>query len=55
MLATFFRYDDDFLNLLNRSLNWTPTSQTCRKRIWSPTSVTDIDVIEISLDRPNDS
>ena len=30
----------DFLNVLNRS----PTSQTCHQHIWSPTSVTNIDV-----------
>ena len=36
----FFRYVDDFLNVLNRSL----TSQTCHQHIWSPTSVTNIDV-----------
>ena len=40
MLATFFRYVGDFLNVLNRS----PTSQTCHQHIWSPTSVTNIDV-----------
>ena len=40
MLATFFRYDPDFLNVFNRSL----TSQTCHQHIRSPTSVTNIDV-----------
>ena len=33
-------YVGDFLNVLNRST----TSQTCRQHIWSPTSVTNIDV-----------
>ena len=37
-----FRYVSDFLNVLNRS----PTSQTCHQHIWSPTSVTNIDVTE---------
>ena len=36
----FFRYIDNFLNVLNRL----PTSQTCHQHIWSPTSVTNIDV-----------
>ena len=35
-----FRYVGDFLNVLNRSR----TSQTCHQHIWSPTSVTNIDV-----------
>ena len=39
-VGDFFRYVGDFLNVLNRS----PTSQTCHKHIWSPTSVTNIDV-----------
>ena len=39
-VADFFRYVGDFLNALNRS----PTSQTCHQHIWSPTSVTNIDV-----------
>ena len=34
-------------NILNRS----PTSQTCHQHIWSPTSVTNIDVTDNSLDR----
>ena len=38
-----FRYVGDFLNILNRS----PTSQTCHQHIWSPTSVTNIDVTSI--------
>ena len=37
-----FRYANDFLNVFNRS----PTSQTCHQHIWSPTSVTNIDVID---------
>ena len=36
----FVRYVGDFLNVSNRS----PTSQTCHQHIWSPTSVTNIDV-----------
>ena len=44
MLTTFFRYVGDFLNVLNRS----PTSQTCHQHIWSPTSVTNIDVTGIN-------
>ena len=36
----FFRYVDDFLNVLNRS----PTSQTCLQHIWSPTLVTNTDM-----------
>ena len=36
----FFRYVGDFLNVLIHS----PTSQTCHQHIWSPTSVTTIDV-----------
>ena len=43
MLATFFRYVGDFLNVLNRS----PTSQSCLQHIWSPTSVTNIDVTQV--------
>ena len=39
-VGDFFRYVGDFLNVLNRS----PTSQTCHQHIWSPTSVTNIDV-----------
>ena len=40
-VCNFFRYVGDFLNrLLNRS----STSQTCHQHIWSPTSVTNIDV-----------
>ena len=35
-----FCYVGDFLNVLNGS----PTSQTCHQHIWSPTSVTNIDV-----------
>ena len=42
MLATFFRYVGGFFNVLNRS----PTSQTCHQHIWSPTSVTNIDVTQ---------
>ena len=41
-VGDFFRYVDDILNVLNRS----PTSQTCHQHIWSPTSVTNIDVTE---------
>ena len=41
-VGDFFRYVGDFLNVLNRS----PTSQTCHQHIWSPTSVTNIDVTE---------
>ena len=39
----FFRYVGDSLNVLNRS----PTSQTWHQHIWSPTSVTNIDVTNI--------
>ena len=39
-VGDFFRYVGDFLNVLN----WSPTSQTCHQHIWSPTSVTNIDV-----------
>ena len=39
-VGDFFRYVGDFLNVLNRS----PTSQTCHQHIWSPTSITNIDV-----------
>ena len=39
-VGDFFRYVGDFLNVLNRS----PTSQTCHQHIWSPTSVTNIDI-----------
>ena len=39
-VGDFFRYVDDFLNVLNRS----PTSQTCQQHIWSPTPFTNIDV-----------
>ena len=39
-IGDFFRYVGEFLNVLNRS----PTSQTCHQHIWSPTSVTNIDV-----------
>ena len=42
-VGDFFRYVGDFLNVLNRS----PTSQTCNQLIWSPTSVTNIDVTDI--------
>ena len=35
-VGNFFRYVDDFLNVLIRS----PTSQTCHQHIWSQTSVT---------------
>ena len=41
-VGDFFRYVGDFLNVLNRS----STSQTCHQHIWSPTSVTNIDVTE---------
>ena len=41
-VGDFFRYVGDFLKVLNRS----PTSQTCHQHIWSPTSVTNIDVTE---------
>ena len=41
-VGDFLRYVGDILtNILNRS----PTSQTCQQHIWSPTSVTNIDVI----------
>jgi len=40
LFGDFFRYVGDFINVLNRS----PTSQTCHQHIWSPTSVTNIDV-----------
>ena len=30
-------------------LNWSPTSQTCHQHIWSPTSVTNIDVTVITI------
>jgi len=46
MLTTFFRYDGDFLNVLNRS----PTSQTCHQHIWPPTSVSNIDVTVFFVD-----
>ena len=36
----FSQYIKSVTNILNRS----PTSQTCHKHIWSPTSVTNIDV-----------
>ena len=39
-VGDLFRYVGDFLNALNRS----STSQTCHQHIWSPTSVTRIDV-----------
>jgi len=39
-VGDLIRYVGDFLNVLNRS----PTSQTYRQHIWSPTSVTNIDV-----------
>ena len=39
-VGDFFLYVGDFLNVLNRS----PTPQTCHQHIWSPTSVTNIDV-----------
>ena len=39
-VGDFFRNVGDFLNVLNRS----PTSQICHQHIWSPTSVTYIDV-----------
>ena len=39
-VGDFFRYVGDFLNVCNRS----PTSQICHQHIWSPTSVTNIDV-----------
>ena len=40
-VGDFFRYVGDFLNVLNLNV---PTSQTCHQHIWSPTSVTNIDV-----------
>ena len=46
-VGDFFRYVSDFLNVLNRS----PTSQTCHQHIWSPTSVTNIDVTIRLLER----
>ena len=42
-VGDFFRYVGDFQSVLNR----TPTSQTCHQHIWSPTSVTNIDVTSI--------
>ena len=39
-----FRYIGDFLNVLYRS----PISQTCHQHIWSPRSVTNIDVTELT-------
>ena len=42
MMVTDFVYVGDFLNVLNQP----PTSQTCHQHIWSPTSVTNIDVTE---------
>ena len=39
-VGDFFRYVGDFSNVSNRS----PTSQTCLQHIWSPISVTNIDV-----------
>ena len=39
-VGDFFRYVGDSSNLLNRS----PTSQSCHQHIWSPTSVTNINV-----------
>ena len=41
------RYVGDFLNVLNLS----PTSKSCQQHIWSPTSVTNIDVTENVGDR----
>ena len=41
-VGDFFRYVGDFLNVSNRS----PTSQTYHQHIWSPTSVTNIDVTQ---------
>ena len=45
-VGDFFRYVGDFLNVFNRS----PTSQTCHQHIWSPTSVTYIDVTVITCE-----
>ena len=51
MMVTDFRcwwqnhYVGDFINVLNRS----PTSKTCHQRIWSPTSVTNIDITICSV------
>ena len=39
-VGDFFRYVCDFRYTLNQS----PTSKTCHQHIWSPTSVTNIDV-----------
>ena len=44
-VSDFFRYVGDLLNVLNRS----PTSLTCHQHIQAPTSVTNIDVTEISF------
>jgi len=44
-VGDFFRYVGDFFSVFNRS----PTSQTCHQHIWSPTSVTNIDVTSNSL------
>ena len=45
-VGDFFRYVGDFFNVLNRS----PTSQTCHQQIWSPTSLTNIDVTSLCKD-----
>ena len=42
-VGDFVRYVGDFLYVLNRS----PTSKTCHQHIWSPTSVTNVDVTEV--------
>ena len=46
-VGDFFRYVGDFLNVFNRS----PTfGQTCHQYIWSPTSLTNIDVTFFSIE-----
>ena len=42
----FSRCIKSVINILNRS----PTSQTCHQNIWSPTSVTNIDVTDAIID-----
>ena len=45
MLATFFRYVGDFFNIWNQS----STSWIGQQHIWSPTSVTNIDVTVLHI------
>ena len=47
-VCVFLCYVSEFLNILNRS----PTSKTCHQRIWSLTSVTNIDVANIGFATP---